>query len=278
MERNPCNRFIVFLKLFEGGLGGVFFKKFVFSALFFLLFNAFLLTSASAYVGKIRWYGQGCFLVTSKKGLKVLIDPFHDIGYPEPQVSPDVILISHEHYDSNNAKVANNTARIIHGLREHGRRFNPVDINVDGVRIRNLLSYHDKSRGSLRGLNSIFIIEDSGFTYVHLGNLGHILSKKQVKAIGKHDVLMVPVGGFYVLDGHDATKVVRSLSPRITIPMYYGTSVNTRMNLGMLDNFLAGKSKVERAQRGTLMFDYSNLPAFGSILVMEWKPPHLRLF
>jgi len=212
-------------------------------------------------------------MITLKGGLKVLTDPFRDIGYPEPLVSPDVILISHEHYDSNNAKVANNTARIVHGLLEHGKRFNPVDITVEGVRIRNIVSYHDKNQGSLRGLNSIFIIEDSGFTYVHLGNLGHLLSKKQVKAIGRHDVLMVPVGGFYALDGKDATKVVESLSPRIAIPMYYGTSVNTRMNLDMPEAFLAGKSKVERADRGTFIFEYSNLPVFGSILVMEWKPP-----
>ena len=45
-----------------------------------------------------------------------------------------------------------------------------------------------------------------------------------MKAIGPVDVLMVPVGGIYTLNGETAKKVVEQLKPRLfVIPMHYGT-------------------------------------------------------
>ena len=40
--------------------------------------------------------------------------------------------------------------------------------------------------------------------------LGHELTEEQVKAIGKVDVLMIPVGGIYTINGEVAKKVCRA--------------------------------------------------------------------
>src|SRR5262249_20280394 len=59
-------------------------------------------------------------------------------------------------------------------------------------------------------------------------DLGHTLNRSQLKKIGPVDVLMVPVGGVYTLNGIDAQKVVEQLRPRrYVIPMHYGTRVYT---------------------------------------------------
>jgi L-ascorbate metabolism protein UlaG (beta-lactamase superfamily) len=59
--------------------------------------------------------------------------------------------------------------------------------------------------------------------FCHLGDLGHDLSPEQVKAIGPVDVLMVPVGGIYTINGETAKKVVARIKPRLfVLPMHYG--------------------------------------------------------
>jgi L-ascorbate metabolism protein UlaG (beta-lactamase superfamily) len=77
--------------------------------------------------------------------------------------------------------------------------------------------------GTQRGKNSVWIVEVDGLVICHLGDLGHELTADQVKAIGKVDVLMVPVGGIYTINGETAKKVVAQIKPTMyVIPMHYG--------------------------------------------------------
>jgi L-ascorbate metabolism protein UlaG (beta-lactamase superfamily) len=69
-------------------------------------------------------------------------------------------------------------------------------------------SYHDAAEGLTRGKNTIFIVEMDGWRFCHLGDLGHDLTPAQLKKIGEVDVLMVPVGGIYTLNGSEAKRVV----------------------------------------------------------------------
>ena len=74
--------------------------------------------------------------------------------------------------------------------------------------------------------NGVFIIEVDGWRIVHLGDLGHYLTPAQLKRIGPVDVLMIPVGGIYTLNGKWAKKVVDQIKPKEYIfPMHYGTKV-----------------------------------------------------
>ena len=46
----------------------------------------------------------------------------------------------------------------------------------------------------------------------------------QLRKIGDVDVLLIPVGGVYTINGLDAQKVVEQLKPkRVVIPMHYAT-------------------------------------------------------
>ena len=67
----------------------------------------------------------------------------------------------------------------------------------------------------------LLVIVD-GLTFCHLGDLGHELSPQIIKQIGKIDVLLVPVGGIYTINGEVAKKVTAALNPRLfAIPMHY---------------------------------------------------------
>ena len=89
--------------------------------------------------------------------------------------------------------------------------FGPGEYISQGVEIRGIRSYHDEQRGRLRGLNTIFCFTLDGIRVCHLGDLGHILSRAQLKAIGPVDLLFLPVGGRYTIDALGAKEVMRQL-------------------------------------------------------------------
>src|SRR3954452_14272973 len=66
-------------------------------------------------VGKLTWYGQSCFLLETAAGTRILIDPIpKGIGYELPAgLRPDLITISHEHFDHNNVAMAANKPRVL---------------------------------------------------------------------------------------------------------------------------------------------------------------------
>src|SRR5438105_15753621 len=94
--------------------------------------------------------------------------------------------------------------------------------------------------GLARGKNSVFIIDVDGWRVCHLGDLGHELDLKLLKQIGQVDVLMVPVGGIYTLNGAEAKKVVEQIKPKEYIfPMHYGTKIFD--DILPVDEFLEGQ-------------------------------------
>jgi L-ascorbate metabolism protein UlaG (beta-lactamase superfamily) len=192
--------------------------------------------SASAKNVTIKYHGQSFFVIKSSSGTVIAIDPHNIEAYGRLEIKADAVLISHFHIDhcSPEPIVDFEKTKVLYGLKNEkgftGLRkndeFNEFDVKVKDVQIKSIGCYHDKVQGMQRGKNSIFILEVDGLRIVHLGDLGHSLSPGQLKAIGKVDVLMVPVGGVYALNGKDAKQVVAQLSPsRYILPMHYGTKV-----------------------------------------------------
>jgi L-ascorbate metabolism protein UlaG (beta-lactamase superfamily) len=141
------------------------------------------------------------------------------------------------------------SARVFQGLKDaKGSRspdWNLINEKVGTVRVRNVPTYHDAEDGRLRGKNAVWIIEIDGLTICHLGDLGHPLTPAQIKAIGPVDVLFIPIGGVYTLNGSAAKQVVDQLKPkRYVFPMHYG--VPGYDELLPADEFLDGQSHVQR--------------------------------
>jgi L-ascorbate metabolism protein UlaG (beta-lactamase superfamily) len=181
----------------------------------------------------ISWHGQSFFTLKTSKGTTIVMDPHAIMEYGRLQgLKADIVLVSHNHNDHTQVGVIENIkdkdVKIITGLKGGGFKadWNPVDEEVKDVRIRSVGVYHDNLEGMRYGKTSIFILEVDGWKIVHLGDLGHLLSPAQLKKIGAVDVLMVPVGGIYTLNGSEAKEVVAQIKPKEYIfPMHCGTRV-----------------------------------------------------
>ena len=180
---------------------------------------------------RVRWHGHSCFEVATDE-VTVVTDP-HDgksLGIQAPKVRGDVVLVSHDHFDHSATKVvAKPESRII---------TSPDHVRVGDLKIRGVETFHDASEGQSRGGNIAFVFILEGVKFCHLGDLGHLLTAEQAKAIGRVDVLFVPVGGVFTIDAEGAWEVVGTLSPGIIVPMHYrvgGLSLSIRDLTPFLD-------------------------------------------
>jgi len=230
--------------------------------------------AGSPIVGKISWLGQSCFVLETTAGTRVVMDPIpKGLGYDLPGgLKADVVTVSHEHQDHNNVGLLVNKPRILRGLTSDKKGWTKIDQKVKEVTIRSVGVYHDDAMGAERGLDTVFVFELGGLRIAHLGDLGHLLTDEQLSAIGSVDVVLIPVGGVFTIDGRQATRVVDQLRPRLTvIPMHYKTDVLTIKQLEGVDDFLEGKPNVRKEASNTLALSTVKARPAAEIVVLNYK-------
>jgi L-ascorbate metabolism protein UlaG (beta-lactamase superfamily) len=208
---------------------------------------------------QVQWYGQSAFRLTSSD-TTVAIDPFADLSgltgrgmrfdYPAiGGVRADLLLVTHEHPDHNGVEAVGGDPAILRSTA--GRLQSPIG------EVTAVASEHDESAGTERGPNTIFAFELEDLRVCHFGDFGQrALRDEQAEAIGRVDVLFVPVGGGPTVGAQGAGAIVDRLSPRWVVPMHYRTP---RVSfLETADAFLELLSRVERLPGA--VFDTEGLP------------------
>lgn len=185
---------------------------------------------------RIQWLGHACFLLESGNR-RLLTDPFDaTVGYPLPRVTVDYVTVSHQHHDHNHVAALPGNPRIID---------RPGRYVLDGLEVNGIPTFHDGERGAKRGPNTVFVMECEGLRVCHLGDLGHLPGSDQVAAIGKVDVLCIPVGGFYTINAAEAVETARTLAPAVILPMHYKTDY-IDFPIAPVEDFTKHFAQVER--------------------------------
>lgn len=221
---------------------------------------------------QVEWYGQSAFRLTSAD-TTVAIDPFADLSqltgrgmqfdYPPIEgVSADLLLVTHEHMDHNGVEVIGGDPVILRSTA--GRLESPIG------EITAVASEHDESAGTERGPNTIFVFTLEDLRVCHFGDFGQrVLRDEQAEAIGRVDLLILPVGGGPTIGAEQATAIIGRLSPRWVVPMHYRTP-----RIGFLetaDAFLEGSTHVQRLAESA--FDTAQLPVHDGPLVVVPAAP-----
>lgn len=136
----------------------------------------------------------------------VVLDPYEDGSVPGlklPPLTADFVLCSHRHAD--------HCAEALVTLTDREPEFTTEQ----------LCSWHDDEQGKKRGMNIIHIITADGFRVAHLGDLGHMLPPVQLRALGRLDAVMIPVGGYYTIGPETAKTLADAIGAHVTIPMHY---------------------------------------------------------
>jgi len=215
----------------------------------------------------IACLGHSCFKLRSSSG-SLVFDPFDkSIGLPVPKASADVVCVSHGHHDHSNVAAVLGTARREEPVVIDG----PGEYEVAGISVFGFRSFHDKKQGAERGVNTIYVVHIDGVKVGHLGDLGHVLTDKQVEEVDGIDVLLVPVGGFYTIDPAEAIKVAAVIGPQILVPMHYKTSEHNKKifgSLATLDDFLKEAGAEDAVKTDKLTVTVASLPDEMEIVVI----------
>jgi len=205
---------------------------------------------------RIRWHGHSCFEIEGS--VKVVTDP-HDgksLGIAPPKVKADVVLISHDHFDHNCARVVQGTDSAVVSR--------PVMTVERGVRIEGVEAAHDTEGGARRGKMTLFRFELDGIKFCHLGDLGHKLDEDIVERIAPVDLLFVPVGDTFTIGPEVAKQVVDAVRPKVAIPMHYRVP-GLGLALKPVQNFLERFSQSQIMKVGNEVdFSSEELPETGT--------------
>ncbi|MDX1535401.1 MAG: MBL fold metallo-hydrolase [Candidatus Spechtbacterales bacterium] len=193
----------------------------------------------------ITWYGQSCFRVQSGS-TTVVFDPFKkSIGLNPPIGEANMVLVSHDDDDHNNAKSLKGDPFVIDSAGEYEKQ---------GIRVWGIRSFHDNKEGEENGLNTIYTVRMEDMVLCHLGDLGQKkLTDEQLDAIDGVDILMIPVGGDTTIGAEGSIEIINQIEPRIVMPMHYKVK-GLKMKLDPVDDFLKeiGQKDVKPQEKLTI--------------------------
>jgi L-ascorbate metabolism protein UlaG (beta-lactamase superfamily) len=215
----------------------------------------------------IRWWGQGMVSIETYWNLTVVIDPYNDkIGYEVPDLTADLLLVSHEHADHNNVEAVKGQPIIVRGPTDTGNEFGGVEsvyhfllrkpnetkaewfwggkhdyeklFRDHAFLVDSINAWHDDSEGAERGATAMYLIRVDGVRILYCGDLGQAkLTDYQLQSLSDIDVMILPVGGVYTIDGDGAWDIVEQVKPRYVVPVHYKTD-KLKIPLEPVDKFV----------------------------------------
>jgi L-ascorbate metabolism protein UlaG (beta-lactamase superfamily) len=222
---------------------------------------------------QLEWYGQSAFRLRDG-ATTVFIDPWGDMSglaaardlrwdYPPiTGVEADLLLVTHEHRDHNNVDVVGGDPAIIRSTA--GTHESPIG-EVVGI-----ASEHDPVAGTQRGHNTLYVFSLGGMRVAHLGDLGQAaLRQEQLDALGRVDLLLLPVGAGPTIGAEQARTIVDQVHARLVVPHHYRTK---RIDfLDPLDDFGSLFTRVHEA--ATPVVELDDLPAGDAPLLVVPAAP-----
>jgi len=200
-------------------------------------------------IEKLFWLGHASFKIKGKSKI-IYIDPWKLKGSHE---AADIILIGHSHFDhlslpdiekiKKPSTVIITTADCAAQIKDDVRIVKPGDtIKVDDVVIEAVPAYNTDKTFHPKANHWIgFIVNLDGERLYYSSDTDIIPEMSQLKNI---DVALLPAGGTYTMDIHQAAKAAEMISPKIAVPYHYGDIVGTADEGNKFAAIYSGKSHI----------------------------------
>jgi len=145
---------------------------------------------------------------------------------------PDLILISHEHFDHCSPEDINRLRQpdtVIIGSPAAAAKIKGAQamrpgerLSVKGVEIEAVPAYNINKRFHPREAGGLgFILTIEGERLYFAGDTDFIPEMKEIRC----DIALLPVSGTYVMTAEEAAQAAAAIRPKVAIPMHYGAGV-----------------------------------------------------
>ena len=209
----------------------------------------------------ITYAGHSTYVIESPAGVRVATD-FSGVYGSEPL--PRVVTMNRAHR-THYTEVPD--ARIEHVLRGWNPEGGPARhaLIVDDVYIRNVpTDIRSFGGGMIPDGNSIFIFEIANLCIGHLGHLHHHLADEHYAAIGRLDIVMVPIDGGMTLSVEGMSEIARRLFSSIILPMHRHATP-----IGEFTSLMGETFDVKFSEERSFTVSRRDLPRRPTILVLS---------
>lgn len=224
---------------------------------------------------EIRWYGLGCFRLTEEGLPPVVLDPFDEVeaGLTLPGARSGIVIstVLMEEPELATWDSLRGVTRTIAG---------PGEYEIGGVFITGVSSTREKS-GNKRskdsapqehGVNIIYTVDMQDVSVAHLGEIGRPPTQAEVEALGRVNVLLVPVGIPGGMTPAKASEAVSLIEPDIVIPMHYQTP-GLKVQRKSVDGFLKEMGLGQSKPLDRLRLSSSSIPEDLQIVMLDPQHP-----
>ena len=214
----------------------------------------------------ITYVGHSTYYIDTPGGVRIATD--FSGAYTTGRL-PDVVTMNRAHGTHYTLFPDPRIPHVLHGWGDGGQ---PAKIaeRIGDVFIRNVTTdirryYGDDSSGEMiKDGNSIFIFEVAGLCIGHLGHLHHKLDDSHFTAIGRLDILMVPIDGSYTMSLDGISDITRRLRASVVLPMHrFMTPLDEFMR--KIGQQFAIDTRTER----TLVISRGTLPALPTVIILR---------
>ena len=191
---------------------------------------------------KLTWHGHATWRISIDQNT-ILLDPFYTDNPAAPvgkdDVSADVILISHGHFDhvADAAEIANRTDATLVAIYEIASWFgekhsvkNTIGMNIGGhaeldfATVKMVPAIHSSQLpdGSSGGVPAGFVVM-AGEKKIYFACDTALFSDMQL--IGKMgiDLAVVPIGDLFTMGIDDSIEAIKMVNPKQVLPTHYNT-------------------------------------------------------
>ncbi|MGB3866574.1 MAG: MBL fold metallo-hydrolase [Xanthobacteraceae bacterium] len=215
----------------------------------------------------IRYSGHATYVIETPDGVRIATDY---TGTYDTGGLPDVVTMNRAHATHYTLDPDPRIKYVLHGWSDNGEAAKHA-LTVGDVFIRNvptdirrsLYGYGSDTEMIANG-NSIFIFEVAGLCIGHLGHLHHPLDDSHIAAIGRLDIVMVPIDGTYTMSLDGMSEIVRRLRASIVLPMHrFGTPLTD------LIARLRGQFAIDRRNDPFFTISAGTLPKAPTVIVLS---------
>jgi L-ascorbate metabolism protein UlaG (beta-lactamase superfamily) len=214
----------------------------------------------------ITYAGHSTYFIDTPGGVRIATD--YSGAYQTGRL-PDVVTMNRAHSTHYTLFPDGRIPHVLHGWGEDGQ---PAQIStrVGDVFIRNVTTdirrYFGDDFGSemIRDGNSIFIFEVAGLCIGHLGHLHHKLDDSHFAAIGRLDIVMVPIDGTYTMSLDGISDITRRLRASVVLPMHrFATPLDDFMRR------IGQQFEIDRRGERSLRISRDSLPTTPTVIILE---------
>ena len=214
----------------------------------------------------ITYAGHSTYYIDTPGGVRIATD--YNGAYRTGRL-PDVVTMNRAHSTHYSLFPDPRIPHVLHGWGDD-RQPARIAQRIGDVFIRNVTTdirryFGDASSAEMiKDGNSIFIFEVAGLCIGHLGHLHHKLDDSHFAAIGRLDIVMVPIDGTYTMSLDGISDITRRLRASVVLPMH--------RFMTPLDEFMRRVGQqfaIDLRTERTLQISRDSLPGTPTVIILD---------